>query len=118
MYMSKITRVTVDDELSAMLSKLETKNEDFFTQSLPQSVEVEEQNDENVTTLSEDIISLKSQIESLEIENACVKQENRELNKKIDDLAEMFPSAVTILGKTPETKQIKRNRWIFSEREF
>lgn len=118
MYMSKITRVTVDDNLSTLLSNLETKKEDVFTQSLTQFDEVDEPNDEFVTMLKEGISSLKNQIESLEIENACVKQENRELNKKIDDLAEMFPSAVTILGKTPESNQVKRNRWIFSQREF
>jgi hypothetical protein len=41
-----------------------------------------------------------------------------ELKKKIDDLAEMFPSAVTVLGKTPDSEKIKKGRWIFSEREF
>ena len=116
--MSKITRVTVDDKLSTMLNNLEVNKEDVFTQSLPKFVEVEEQNNQLVTTLRDNIRTLERQIESLEIDNACVKNENMELKKKIDDLAEMFPSAVTILGKTSDLKQIKRNRWIFSEREF
>jgi len=116
--MSKITRVTLDEDIFSKLNNLETNEENTFTKSFPQFFEDKEQNDEIVTTLRENIKTLERQVESLEIDNACVKNENMELKKKIDDLAEMFPSAVTILGKTPELKQIKRNRWIFSEREF
>jgi len=116
--MSKITRVTLDDDIFSKLNIQEKNNEDFFTQPLPKFFEDEVKNEEFVTTLKEEIKSLEKQIESLQIDNACVKNENLELQKKIDDLADMFPSAVTMLGKTPELKQIKRNRWIFSEREF
>ncbi len=116
--MSKIASVTVDDEIFTKLDNQEIKQEDIFAKSIQQLFENEKQNNEIVTTLQEDIKMLEKQIESLEIDNACVKQENKELNKKIDDLAEMFPSAVTILGKTPESNEMKRNRWIFSKQEF
>lgn len=116
--MSKITRITLDDDIFSKLNIQEKNNEDIFTQSLPQFFENEEKDGEIVTTLKQEIKSLEKQIESLKIDNACVKNENMELKRKIDDVAEMFPSTVTMLGKTPETKQIKRNRWIFSEREF
>ena len=116
--MSKITRVTVDEDIVTKLNNQNINQEDVFTEALPKFFENEEKDDDIVTTLKDDIRFLLKKIESLEIDNACVKNENMELKKKIDDLAEMFPSAVTVLGKTPESKQIKRNRWIFSEREF
>ncbi len=113
--MSKITRVTVDDDIFLKLNNQEINQDGFIAQSLPQFFENEEKNDEVVSTLKKEIKSLEKQIESLLIDNACVKNENKELNKKIDDLAEMFPSAVTILGKTLESTQVKNNRWIFSK---
>jgi len=116
--MSKITRVTVDEDIVTKLNNQNINQEDIFTEALPQFFEDEKTNDEHVTTLWENIKTLEKQIESLEIDNACIKNENMELKKKIDELAEMFPSAVTILGKTPESSQIKRNKWIFSKQEF
>jgi len=112
--MSKITRITVDEDIVTKLNNQRVQQQDIFTEVLPKFFE----KDEIVTTLKEDINKLEQQIESLKIDNACVKNENMELKKKIDDLADMFPSAVTILGKTPESNKIKKSRWIFSQREF
>jgi hypothetical protein len=116
--MSKITRVTVDEDIVTKLTNQSINQEDVFTETLPKFFENEEKDDDIVTTLKDDIRFLLKKIESLEIDNTCVKNENMELKKKIDDLAEMFPSAVTILGKTPESNKIKKSRWIFSQREF
>ena len=116
--MSKITRVTIDEDIVTKLNNQRINQEDIFSETLPQFFENEETDDELVTTLRENIRTLERQIESLEIDNACVKNENIELKKKIDDLAEMFPSAVTVLGKTLESEQTKKNRWIFSKQEF
>jgi hypothetical protein len=116
--MSKITRVTIDEDIVTKLTSQNINQEDVFTEALPKFFEKEEKDDDIVTTLKDDIRFLLKQIESLEIDNACVKNENMELKQKIDDLAEMFPSAVTILGKTPDSNKIKKNRWIFSQREF
>ena len=116
--MSKIIRVTLDEDIVTKLTNQGINQEDAFTETLPKFFENEGKDDEIVTTLKDDIRFLLKQVESLEIDNACVKNENMELKQKIDDLAEMFPSAVTVLGKTPEIKQVKKNRWIFSQREF
>ena len=116
--MSKITRVTLDEDIVTKLTSQRINQEDVFTETIPKFFENEEKDDDIVTTLKDDIRFLLEQIESLEIDNACVKNENMELKKKIDDLAEMFPSAVTILGKTPQSNKIKKNKWIFSQREF
>jgi hypothetical protein len=116
--MSKITRITLDEDIVTKLTNQGVNQEDAFTETLPKFFEKEEKDDEIVTTLKDDIRFLLDKIESLEIDNACAKNENMELKKKIDDLAEMFPSAVTVLGKTLESDQNKRNRWIFSKREF
>jgi len=116
--MSKITRVTLDEDIVEKLNNQNINQEDAFSENLPKFFENEEKDDDIVTTLKDDIRFLLKHIESLEIDNACIKNENTELKKKIDDLAEMFPSAVTVLGKTLESEQIKKNRWIFSKREF
>jgi len=111
--MSKELTIKLDDKLLKKLDKHESKNKEIITEALNQFLKNKEQNDETVTTLKGNVQTLEKQNESLEIDNICLLQENKKLKGRIDDLVQMYPSAVALLGKTTETRQIKKNRWIF-----
>jgi len=113
--MSKKLSISIDDKLFSKLDNKSINKEEIIAKSLQQFFENEEQDDEIVTTLKENIKTLEKQKESLEIDNACFKQQNVKLQKKIDEVAQLFPSSVAVLGKTPQTRKIKKNRWIFSK---
>ena len=46
----------------------------------------------------------------MEIDYACLMGETKKLQTRIDDLARLYPSAVTLLGKTPDLKSLRRNK--------
>lgn len=113
--MSKEHTIKLDDKLLKKLDKHGLKNKEIINEALNQFLENKEQNDETVTSLQENVQSLEKNNESLEIDNICLIQENKKLKGRIDDLVQMYPSAVALLGKTTETRQIKKNRWIFKK---
>ena len=57
---------------------------------------------ENIKKLQQDKQSLNQQKESLEIDTICLKQKNFELESRIDQLVDTYPSASILLGKTPK----------------
>ena len=117
--MSKTLSIQIDEELFTKLNNQGKKSEDIVTEAINQffknKEQNEEQNNEIVNLLKQNIKLLEKQNEFLEIENVCFKQENKDLKTRIDDLAQMFPSAGALLGKTSETQEIKKNKWIFSK---
>ena len=125
--MSKTLSIQIDEELYTKLNNQERKSEDIITEAINQffknKEENEEQNNEIVNLLKQNIKLLEKQNEFLEIENVCFKQENRDLKTRIDDLAQMFPSAGALLGKADElqeiknteSQEIKKKKWIFSK---
>ena len=119
MPMSKLLSIRIYDKLYTKLDNQEMKNEDIVTEAIHQFFENKEQNEEQnneiVTILKENVKTLEKQKKSLEIENVCFKQENKDLKTRIDDVAQLFPSAVALLGKTSESRKIKKNKWIFKK---
>ena len=117
--MSKKLSIQIDEKLYTKLDNQETKKEDIISEAINQFLEKKEQNEaqnnEIVTLLKENVKLLEKQNKFLEIENVCFKQENKDLKTRIDDLAQMFPSAGALLGKTSEIPEIKKNKWIFSK---
>ena len=113
--MSKELSVKINDELFKKLDNHEMKKRDVITKALHQFFENKEQNNETVTTLKENVQTLEKHKESLEIDKICLMQKSKNLQTKIDDLAQMYPSAVVLLGKTPESRQIRKNKWIFNK---
>lgn len=109
--MSKELSVKIDDKLFRKLDNNELKRKDIVTKALHQFLKNEKQDNEIVTTLKADLQKLEKQNESLEIDYACLMRENKKLQTRIDDLAQMYPSAVALLGKTSESRLIRRNRW-------
>lgn len=111
--MSKELSIKIDNKLFKKLDNHGiVDKKDIITKALNQFFENkepdEEQDNEIVTTL-------EKKNESLEIDNICLLQENKKLQTRIDDLAQMYPSAVALLGKASETRQIKKNRWVFKK---
>ena len=113
--MSKELSVKIDGKLFKKLDNHELKSKDVITKALHQFFENEEQDNEIVTTLKENLQELEKQNESLEIDYACLMRENKKLQTRIDDLAQMYPSAVTLLGKTSESRLLRRNKWFFKK---
>lgn len=117
--MSKALSVKINDNLFTKLDNHGMKKKDIITKALHQFFENKEQDKEQkyeiVTTLKENVQTLEKQKESLEIDNVGLMQENKNLQTRIDDLAQMYPSAVALLGKTSESRQIRKNKWIFKK---
>jgi len=113
--MSKTLSIQIDEELFTKLNNQGKKSEDIVTEAINQFFKNKEQNNEIVNLLKQNIKLLEKQNEFLEIENVCFKQENKDLKTRIDDLAQMFPSAGALLGKTSESQETKKNKWIFSK---
>jgi len=115
--MSKELIIKINDKLLNKLNTHEMNEKDVVTKALHQFFEDEEQNDEQdnkaVTTLKKNIQNLKKEKKTLEIEKVCLANENKNLQTRIDDLAQMYPSAVALLGKASESRMIRKNRWFF-----
>ena len=113
--MSKEFSVKINDKLYKNLLNNKLKNDEIINKALNQFFKNKEQNNEIVTTLKENVQILDKQNKSLEIDKICLLQENKNLNTRIDDLAQLYPSAIALLGKTSVSRQIRKNKWIFKK---
>ena len=113
--MSKELSVKINDKLLKKLDNHELESKDIINKALHQFFENEKQDNEIVTTLIENVQNLEKQRESLEIDYACLMRENKKLQTRIDDLAQIYPTAVTLLGKTSDSRLLRRNKWLFKK---
>lgn len=113
--MSKELSIEINDKLFKKLENHELQTKDLINKALHQFFESQKQDSEIVTTLKENVQELEKQNESLEIDYACLMQENKKLQMRIDDLAQIYPSAVTLLGKTSDSRLLRRNKWLFKK---
>ena len=113
--MSKELSVKINDKLFKKLDNHELKSIDIVNNALHQFFENEKQDNDTMTTLKENVQDLEKQRESLEIDYACLMRENKKLQTRIDDLAQIYPSAVTLLGKTSDSRLLRRNKWLFKK---
>lgn len=58
----------------------------------------------DLKNIERQISLLEWEAESLRIDKVCLEQKNHELQTRIDDLAQQYPSASVLLGKTPILK--------------
>lgn len=108
--MSKEFSVKINDRLFGKLNNHELDSKDVINKALNQFFESEKQDNEIVTTLKNNVQELEKQKESMEIDFACLMGENKKLQTRIDDLARLYPSAVTLLGKTPNLRSLRKNK--------
>ena len=106
--MGKKITIKIDDNLLEKVDNSQKINQEFINTALNNYLEQVESID-TVSTLKNDIESLQNENtlleqerETLEINNICLKQNNYELQSRIDDLVEKYPSASILMGKTPE----------------
>jgi cupin superfamily acireductone dioxygenase involved in methionine salvage len=111
--MSKELSVKINEELFKKLDNHELNSKGIIDKALHQFFENENQDDEIVTTLKENVQELEKQRELMEIDYVCLVGENKKLQTRIDDLARLYPSAVTLLGKTPTLRLFRRNKKAF-----
>lgn len=115
--MSKDLTIKIDNKLFNKLKNHGMKDNAVVTKALHQFFEDTEKNDEPdnkiVTTLKKNMKTLKKEKKNLEIEKVCLMNENKNLQTRIDDLVQIYPSAVALLGKASESKMIRKNRWFF-----
>lgn len=111
--MSKELSVKINDKLIDKLDNHELHINHVVNIALHQFFENTNPDIENKSPLKENLYELERQRELLEIDYACLKQENKKLKTRIDDLAQMYPAAITILGKTSESRRLRRNKWFF-----
>ena len=111
--MSKEFSIEINDILFEKLDNHELDRKDIINKALHQFFENEKQDNEIVTTLKQNVQDLEKQRELMEIDYACLMGENKKLQMRIDDLARLYPSAVTLLGKTPNLKKLRRNKKLF-----
>jgi hypothetical protein len=57
--------------------------------------------------LESEKVHFEKEIESLEIDNACLIQQKKHLESRIDDLVTLYPSASVLLGRKPIIEKSK-----------
>lgn len=113
--MSKEFSVKINNKLYKNLHDNKLKRNEMINKALFQFFENKEEKNEIVTTLKGNVETLEKQNKSLEIDKICLMQENKKLKTRIDDLAQLYPSAIALLGKSSESRQIRKNKWIFKK---
>jgi hypothetical protein len=108
--MSKEFSIKINDKLFEKLDSHELNRKDIINKALNQFFENETQENEIVTTLKQNVQELEEKRELMEIDYACLMGENKKLQTRIDDLARLYPSAVTLLGKTPDLRLIRKRK--------
>ena len=108
--MSKEFSVKINDSIIEKLDGHKLDRKDIINKALYQFFENEKQDNEIVTTLKQNVQELKKQRELMEIDYACLMGENKKLHTRINDLARLYPSSVTLLGKTPKLRKLRRNK--------
>ena len=123
--MNKKVTFTLDENIVKQLPKDTSINETVLNQAISQYLLSEQQNSDvtdepAVQTKMKVLESEKTRIEqekqALEIDNECLKQQMKHLESRIDDLAELYPSASVLLGKKPSAETLKKP--LFKRRIF
>jgi len=120
--MVKEITIKLDDNLFSKIKQHKKSENELVESAIKKFLSKSTKEGKLVTKLKKDIENterekkiLENENKSLEIDNVCLQQQSRNLQGKIDDLMELYPSAMALLGKTPVTTQIKKNSWKMRE---
>ncbi|MEA3458836.1 MAG: hypothetical protein U9R21_09190 [Candidatus Thermoplasmatota archaeon] len=106
--MSKKITVTLDEDIINMLSD-ETMIDDVtinqaiyhYLQAGKQIANTSTSMETKMQLLENDKQKIEQEKNELEIEYTCLKQQKHQLESRISDLSELYPSASVLLGKKP-----------------
>lgn len=122
MHMAKEITIKLDDNLFSKIKQHKKPENELVESAIKKFFSKSNKEEKLITTLKKELENtqrekkiLENENKSLEIDNVCLQQQSRNLQGKIDDLMELYPSAMALLGKTPVTTQIKKNSWKIRE---
>ncbi|MBN2603012.1 MAG: hypothetical protein JXA91_02635 [Candidatus Thermoplasmatota archaeon] len=116
--MVKEITIKLNDDLFSKIEHHKMKQDELITRSMEKFLSKTDKEDKSVTKLKKNLErieiekkELENKNKSLEIDNVCLQQQNRNLQGRIDDLVDLYPSAMALLGRPPVTTKIQKNKW-------
>jgi seryl-tRNA(Sec) selenium transferase len=118
--MSKKVTFTLDEDIAEKFPEEMKIDDVVLNQAINLYLQSEKQNQQLETTmvteskinkLEAEKTRIEQERQALEIDNECLKQEKKKLQSRIDDLAELYPSASVLLGKKPTIDKRKKPRF-------
>ena len=121
--MVKEITIRLDDDLFSKIENHKMKQDELINRAMEKFLLKSNKEDKSVTKLKKNIEQIeieKKELEnknkSLEIDNVCLQQQNRNLQGRIDDLVDLYPSAMALLGKPHVTTKLQKNEWETGEK--
>ena len=116
--MSKKVTFTLDKDIVEKLPENMMIDDAVLNQAINHYLLSEEETKSSETTmaietkmklLEEEKTRIEQEKQAIEIDNECLKQQKKQLQSRIDDLAELYPSASVLLGKKPTIDKPKKS---------
>ena len=120
--MAKEITIKLDDNLFSKIKEHKKSENEIVEQAIKKYFSKIKREEKLLTTLKSNLENieiekklLENKNKTLEIDNVCLQQQNRNLQERIDDLMDLYPSAMALLGRTSVTTKIENNEWKTSE---
>ena len=115
---AKEITIELDDNLFSKIKEHKKSENEIVEQAIKKYFSKIKREEKLLTTLKRNLENieiekklLENKNKTLEIDNVCLQQQNRNLQERIDDLMDLYPSAMALLGRTPVTTKIENNEW-------
>lgn len=106
--MSKKITFSLDEDIINDVDESLMIDDVVINQAIQQYLQAEKPNVDQTSEmetkmqgLEQDKQKIEQEKKDLEIEYACIKQQKNQLQSRIDDLSELYPSVNVLLGKKP-----------------
>jgi hypothetical protein len=123
--MDKKITFTLDDDIVKQLPQDMMINDTILNRAVSHYLQSEQEStnhseemtvETKMKVLESEKIKIEEEKQALEIDNECLKQQMKRLESRIDDLAELYPSASVLLGKKPTVG--KQRKPLFKNKIF